>query len=766
MAKTRSEIQMDLDSQITEHFNLKEDVQKFLGKTIKELNEKINQNDNLKFFVKGGTALNLLDPENATKWSDWDTQLIINPNLSPNDWYQEYSKIDLLLNNFITEKQKEWESVWTKYIFWGVGQNSFTLTSNNASYHLKLSGQQNVVNTTVNTIIHPKQLFDNVNALSQNQEKPDNYFDDIFPYHRLEIDEETSNKSSKTITTSIEDFYLYRMVVKYELIDVTSGGNKVWSWPKDKDYPSIPITPETDSDEDIPFNCIELASVNNGSVSFFILTNEGNKYIGDSKAKKVKYNVTAQIEINISSEDNDYTLMLDDQNRLIARKNSNAQPLMVNNKIFIFKDPNNNEIMLTQKNGEIQTSNGPLRAELIDISIPRRESIEAFHQWGDHVEIKTSTHNTNDNLKDIPIPDWRYHSNENVLMILEILNNKSSSPHKAYKRVERGLNATKQMCLIDQVNNDIRAQISGLIKNIYGEDVEGKLNGLDKNWKKALLSWCLVSIEKDYKISVNDTKKNELIAKIHPDIVFRLFDDIKVMINGEEKPIAGKDGNPLPDEQKEFVQYIDFIKRAMESVSISIENPGKSNAKLATDIDNVLLNRLSSIFQILRQNNVIASLDPVFSMITKIGKWGNMKKMIYPYIKIIYNPKTKLKFITHLSNIALIIIDYESNNVILDNINNNLNTLFEEWQDIAIERDQENLIIKLGFITIIVEPVSYLYFQFLTQNDYENIGNLPVLKHKCLIKELNKTLNKANNSQTLEWLGDLRREYLKYLTTF
>lgn len=74
------------------------------------------------------------------------------------------------------------------------------------------------------------------------------------------------------------------------------------------------------------------------------------------------------------------------------------------------------------------------KAELIDIGIPRRDTIEALEQW----------HHTKDSIllatkygAKIPIPGALYYIEEYVVMVREALSNRSPSLHKTAKRIQR-----------------------------------------------------------------------------------------------------------------------------------------------------------------------------------------------------------------------------------------------------------------------------------------------------------------------------------------
>jgi hypothetical protein len=71
------------------------------------------------------------------------------------------------------------------------------------------------------------------------------------------------------------------------------------------------------------------------------------------------------------------------------------------------------------------------RAELLDISVPRDDSLETAEQW-----VHVKDHVKPDN-QGIPLPDGSYFLDEYILMFREVLDKKSSSAHKLTKRLER-----------------------------------------------------------------------------------------------------------------------------------------------------------------------------------------------------------------------------------------------------------------------------------------------------------------------------------------
>lgn len=71
------------------------------------------------------------------------------------------------------------------------------------------------------------------------------------------------------------------------------------------------------------------------------------------------------------------------------------------------------------------------RAELLDISVPRDDTVEAAEQWR-HTRYQITV-----DQDGIPLPNGDYFLDEYVLMFREVLDKKSSSMHKLTKRLQR-----------------------------------------------------------------------------------------------------------------------------------------------------------------------------------------------------------------------------------------------------------------------------------------------------------------------------------------
>jgi hypothetical protein len=78
------------------------------------------------------------------------------------------------------------------------------------------------------------------------------------------------------------------------------------------------------------------------------------------------------------------------------------------------------------------------RAELLDVSVPRDDSLESAEQWA-HTRHQIAVHDH------LPLPNGEYFLDEYMLMFREALDKKSSSAHKLTKRLNRA-------CLIARVH--------------------------------------------------------------------------------------------------------------------------------------------------------------------------------------------------------------------------------------------------------------------------------------------------------------------------
>lgn len=104
---------------------------------------------------------------------------------------------------------------------------------------------------------------------------------------------------------------------------------------------------------------------------------------------------------------------------------------------------------------------GSCKAELIDIGIPRRDSIEAFEHW-----YHTGPHITR-HVNDLPIPGHLYYIDEYLAMIRQTFAGVSPNPYKTSKRIRR-------LFQIMNLNNPDDPMLDDLVVEVRNE-IEGPL---------------------------------------------------------------------------------------------------------------------------------------------------------------------------------------------------------------------------------------------------------------------------------------------------
>lgn len=96
------------------------------------------------------------------------------------------------------------------------------------------------------------------------------------------------------------------------------------------------------------------------------------------------------------------------------------------------RDPNNRIMPDVPEDGDFDAikQRFKFRAELLDVSIPRDDSLETAEQWA-HTRHQIAVYDN------IPLPNGEYFIDEYVLLFREVLDRKSSSAHKLTKRLNR-----------------------------------------------------------------------------------------------------------------------------------------------------------------------------------------------------------------------------------------------------------------------------------------------------------------------------------------
>ena len=643
----RTEFQLAVDSLLTKHLNNKvANLRQLLLNQLATLNTNLKATfgNNVRFFVKGGNALNVLknpDISAVTDLSDWDTQIIINPNLPVIEWHQYFLAMDIFLKAQLKAFQTELNDT----------KNTLALTQDltvnwktggPATFRPNLkSNQINSYASIYSRILHPKQTIDNFNSITENSKQADlipylkrnipvadqaNYLSQVetyFPFTDINSSKEarTDQSSSWIINTSIDGFYLYRLVVRYE-----------------SEYYDI-----------------------NGTRS--------------------------------------------------------NEPIKDNTK-------------------------ASFRGELIDISIPRRDTLEALHQW-QHVNIfpLEVKYAAPDHKVTIQAPDWDYHLEENIIMIMEYITEISNSPHKLPSRIKRGLEALKKL------NDPTDAEFRQIYQNLFDTSPDNKfirqlaersLLITATHLKKYFLK-IIQGLVIDFKASylVNDTNINQMCT-----IMFNTFDTSNKIPDALQAEI-----NKIVFEQAEKAELEQFVR------IIILEN-NLINIILKPD-DDIYWRTILRVCNFMRQINMYYLLDTYLSielfMNDKAGKntqWITRGRNTFvnesaPLVKIKVHPGSG-------ANAARIACDKL------------LNFLKEEQGITYYQKPGEWI-----WITVRDAKPIYIKFQDLSKNKPGiTIRGYNILSERELIARINQDIIESNSFIRMNSLKNLKDAYYKALVTF
>lgn len=529
MSKGRSSFQINIDDTLTENFNNVESIRCFILVKIARLTEFIEERygDDVRVFIKGGSSLKIMRKVNEdiepVDWSDFDNQIIINPNLPIEKWYKIMSEIHCYMKEeYLPIYQQDWEAFLTcnRKEFDVNKQNGLNLfkgdlIENNildfptikfnkgegkskTEHTLKLTlakkSQSNMVFNTGMGLLHPQNHFDNAMIIpdidnsilsvieQQGLNEDEIFYNSFYPAAPSALDEtliatENPYSSSILINTSISKFLLYRVIVRY----------KTYDYYKD----------------------------------------------GEPKLKLGKENAFGP-----------------------------EQKMFESNNIAKF------------------------RGELIDISIPRRESYEALQQWE---QVKTmSLLYTPGRGRDtiwVNVPDWKYQLNENVLLILEVFDHISGSPHKFYKRVMRGCTAVEAIFESYKARY-AKSGLASLKNNIKSKSFQAAFDLLNK---KSQIGFLIPLLNDVYKIIQNDYGWKKISDSSTKFEIPDAFDIEKIIGKDIEVTLHGlwvnlKDTNPDKSTNKSYDDIL--VKKVMEDddgnvTKITNENYEKSKMMLA-----------------------------------------------------------------------------------------------------------------------------------------------------------------------------------------
>ncbi|WDE10846.1 OTU domain-containing protein [Thalassomonas haliotis] len=476
MAKGRTAFQREIDDTLTENFNNIPEVRCFLlskiAKLIKHLEE--SYGDDIRVFIKGGSSLNIMKKVvsgiEPTKWSDFDNQIIINPNLPVYRWYQILSEVHgYLKEEYMPRFQQDWEAF---------------LTCNRKELDdfqqkgLKLFKGKLIENKIFD---YPTLKFTMSRGPVPGQEK-----DSKAP--------EKKQESEDIDTTSLAK----QSSLQQESVVQEVEPEKVK--PKRQEY-ILNLALEKGIQSNIVFN--------SGMALLHPLNHFDNAMmipeISGSILKVLEQQGLHQDEVFYNAYFPPAPMAMDVNQT--ANENPYSSSILINTSISKFllyrvvvryrtKDYHSDGTPKLLEDGEyalgkeqkvIDSRNiVKFRGELLDISIPRRDSYETIQQW---MQVKTMPllyqPGKGHNALWVNVPDWRYQLNENVLLILEVFGNMSGSPHKFYKRVMRGCNAVEAIYK-SYTSSVEQTQMKALEQKITSDNFKKAFNALKESNKSEL----------------------------------------------------------------------------------------------------------------------------------------------------------------------------------------------------------------------------------------------------------------------------------------
>ena len=437
MAKSRSTFQREVDDIITQKFNNQLPVRQFLLSKIADLTQHLTltYGGDVRMFIKGGSALNILKEykaqefgkgtnENKDIWSDFDNQIIINPNLPVKEWFKVLFDIHTYFREeYLPVFQKEWDLFLTS--------NRRELSAYQRDGLARFHGQH--ISTDI--FDHPRYLF--------NMENDDEKVKTGVPLEKCPV-----GNGWKELNFTLQKPIQSNMVF--------SAGMELMH-PLNH-FDGTNLLPELDKET---LTRLKASNIHADELFFNQCFPPTVSALDDTiTSNEAPDSSSILINAGISK----FLLY-----RIIVRYTSK----------HYFKDgtvrslvENDQALDNTQKAFE-RDLRAKFRGELLDISIPRRDSEETIQQWQ---QVKThSVHyfpidwDTNLKAKDaankdrengsyvqgildqkrpgfwLNVPGWEYQLEENILLILEVIKGMSGSPHKFWKRATRAKSAVAQI---------------------------------------------------------------------------------------------------------------------------------------------------------------------------------------------------------------------------------------------------------------------------------------------------------------------------------
>jgi len=457
------------------------------------------------FFIKGGTALRLIFNENGLNQlmpnpSDWDTQIVINPEYDFDTWYEAYNKVEVAVNQSL---------VMANMVFTLLPNlaailqetfpeecNALPLIADEWSGNVKYRSSADRKTVYLYEVFHPLQPADTARRRFANL-TPEQWadsgedrslFDELFPRETVEFNQ----LQYRALMLWKNSYSAFR-----EFITDTKWG----------------FSPQGLAEIEREFNFFRwsMERVTNLNVS------EAKDWLESYFGEKVSGEVTpADVQAKLKAHYSE----LKEEGKKIPMLLASGQRTLIIDEFYLFRlmvryryhKPK--ELVETKSPDDYRlawTSSGNLRGELIDVTIPRRDTYEAQH----HGEMLASKHwevtniaakivdpsdpSTSETVA-LPVLSDAYQVSEQVLMIREILVGKSSSPSKIAKRLARGFALASSSKATGISRSHAREVLIKLINEqfvtTYTPFANNSVNNKIKLCSEALISWAKATNEK------------------------------------------------------------------------------------------------------------------------------------------------------------------------------------------------------------------------------------------------------------------------------
>jgi len=389
------------------------------------------------FFVKGGTALRLILEKSKNDQvmpnpSDWDTQIVINPEFSFDVWYEAYEKIEKVVNETIVMANMvftilpdvepliqelfphECNSLDIITEEWNGEVKYRNSADRKTVYEYEMFHPLQPADTARRRFAHltPEQWDDSGTARS--------LFDEMFPRETVEFNQ----LQYRTLILWSKAYHAFNeFLITTGLSEVLST-DQMSKLEENYEFYKWSMMRVTDNVKEKAIKWLASNGIELEPTTPVDTVQQRLKGFYKNSAKKTVLLASGQ-----------RTLIIDEfyLYRLVVRyKYHKPTPLAENKTIPEYIDA--------------WTASGNLRGELIDVTIPRRDTYEARHHGVMLSQKIWQVQEINKPLSDkigaqpvsLPVLSDNYQVSEQVLIVREILVGESSSPTKIGKRLKRG----------------------------------------------------------------------------------------------------------------------------------------------------------------------------------------------------------------------------------------------------------------------------------------------------------------------------------------